>query len=187
MKYFCEKLHLRCSTVFWIRSEFSCKRSLGWQGIDILNTHKKSTKNQSVTEWYGHGPSKGTSSVVFEVLIINYQIHLINLFIFNWLTLNIKLFIFNLFDVKFLFSEDHIFCKQNRTERLLMDAHPYFRILNSPGKMMTCYLRDINKFLRYHILCKSILKCGVQTKGIKLTCFVLFETLGVPQLRGTSV
>ena len=59
-------------------------------------------------------------------------------------------------------------------------------ILNSPGKMMTCYLRDINKFLRYCILCKSILKRGFLTKGIKLTWFVLFEVPGVPQL-GISV
>ena len=40
---------------------------------------------------------------------------------------------------------------------------------------MTCYLRDINKFLRYCTLCKSILKCGFATKGIELTRFVLFE------------
>ena len=57
-----------------------------------------------------------------------------------------------------------------------------FGDLNSPGKMMTCYLRDINKFLRYCTLRKSILKCGFPTKGIKLTQFVLFEVLGVPQL-----
>ena len=49
--------------------------------------------------------------------------------------------------------------------------------------MMTSYLRDINKFLRYRTLCKSILKYGFPTKGIKLTRFVLFEVLGMPQPR----
>ena len=60
------------------------------------------------------GRSEGTSSVAFEVLIINCQIYLINLLIFNCLTLTINLFI-NLFYVKFLFSKNHIFCKQKRT------------------------------------------------------------------------
>ena len=32
-------------------SDFTCKRSLGWQRTNIPNTHEKSTKNQSVTEW----------------------------------------------------------------------------------------------------------------------------------------
>ena len=59
--------------------------------------------------------SEDTSSVAFEVLIINFQIYFINLFIFNCLTLNIKLFIFKLFEVKFLFSENHVFRKQKRT------------------------------------------------------------------------
>ena len=44
--------------------------------------------------------SEGTSSVAFEVLIINCQTYFINSFIFNCLTLNMKLFIFKLFDVK---------------------------------------------------------------------------------------
>ena len=58
---------------------------------------------------------KGTSSVAFEVLIINCKIYFINLFIFNCLTLNTKLLIFKLFDVKLLFSENHAFRKQKRT------------------------------------------------------------------------
>ena len=129
------------------------------------------------------GRSEGTSSVAFEVPIINCKILFINSFIFNCLTLNIKLFIFKLFDVKFLFSENHVFRKQKRTAVYgVMDARPQFRILNSPGKMMTCYLRDINKFLRYRTLCKSILKCGFPTKGIELTRFILFEILELPQL-----
>ena len=71
------------------------------------------------------GHSEGTSSVAFEVLIINCQIYFINSFIFNCLTLNIKLFIFKLFDVKFLFSENHVFPKQKRTAVYgVMDARP---------------------------------------------------------------
>ena len=50
------------------------------------------------------------------------------------------------------------------------------------GKMMTFYLRDINKFFRYRTLRKIILKCGFSTKGIELIWSVLFEVLRVPQL-----
>ena len=69
------------------------------------------------------GRSESTSSVVFEVLIINCQIYFINFLIFNYLTLNINMFIFKLFDIKFLISENHVFCKQKRTAVYgLMDA-----------------------------------------------------------------
>ena len=88
------------------------------------------------------GSSEGTSSVSFEVLIINCQMYFINLFILNCLTLNIKLFIFKLFGVKYLCPKNHVFRKQNKTAVYgLMDARPQFQILNSPGKMMTCYLQ----------------------------------------------
>ena len=81
------------------------------------------------------GHSEGTSSVAFEVLIIICQIYFINLFIFNCLKLNTKLFIFKLFDVKFLFSENHVFRKQKRTTLYgLMDARPKFRILKLTRK-----------------------------------------------------
>ena len=71
------------------------------------------------------GRSEGTSSVAFEVLIINCQIYFINSFIFNCLTLNKKLFFFKLFDVKFLFTENHVFHKQKRTVVYgVMDARP---------------------------------------------------------------
>ena len=46
--------------------------------------------------------------------------------------------------------------------------------------MMTCYLQDKNKLLKYRTLCNSILKCGFLTKGVELTWFVIFEILGVP-------
>ena len=120
--------------------------------------------------------NEGTSRVAFEVLIINCQIDFINLFIFNCLTLNIKFFIFKLFDFKFLFSENHVFRKQKRTTIYgLTDVRPYFRILNSPGKMMTSYPCEINEFLSYRTLCKSILKRGFPTEGIKLTWFVFLR------------
>ena len=47
------------------------------------------------------------------------------------------------------------------------------------------FFRDINKFSRYRILCKSTLKCGFLTKCIELTRFIFFEILGVPQVWGT--
>ena len=71
------------------------------------------------------GRSEGISSVAFELLIINCQIYFINSFIFNCLTLNIKLFIFKFFDVKFLFSENHVFHKQKRMAIYgFIDARP---------------------------------------------------------------
>ena len=82
-----------------------------------LDTELKVSKHYT-NKLYKHtvqGCSEGTSSVAFEVLIMNYQIYFINLVIFNCLTLNINLFIFNFFDVKFWFSENHIFRKQKKT------------------------------------------------------------------------
>ena len=71
------------------------------------------------------GRSEGTSSVAFEVLIINCQIYYINSLIFNCLTLNIKLFIFKLSDVKFLFSENYVIRRQERTAVYgVMDLRP---------------------------------------------------------------
>ena len=129
--------------------------------------------------------SEDTSSAAFEVLIINCEIYFINLFIFKCLISNINLFNFNCFTSNICFPKNTSFA--NRRERLLMDARPYFRILNSSEKMITCYLRDTNKFLRYRTLCTSILKCGFLTKGIELTRLVLFEVLEMPQLKDTSV
>ena len=88
---------------------------------------------------FKQGRSEGTSSVTFEVLIINCEIDFINLFIFNCLTSNINLFNFNCLASNFCFLKN-IF--RNRRKRLFMEARPYVGILNSFGKMMTCYLRD---------------------------------------------
>ena len=131
------------------------------------------------------GRNEGTSSVAFEVLIIKSEIDFINLFIFNCLTSNTNLFIFNcltsninLFNFNcltsnFCFPKNIFFA--SRRERMFMDARPQFRVFNSIGKMMTCYLRDTNKFLRYRTLCTNILKCKFLTKGIELTRLEFFE------------
>ena len=87
------------------------------------------------------------------------------------------MFIFNLLDIKVLFSENHIFPKQKR-----MAVYGGASLV--PDFKLTCYLRDINIFLRYLTLCKNILKCGFPTRGIKLTRFVLFEVLGVLRIWG---
>ena len=105
-----------------------------------------------------------TSSVAFEVLIVNCEIDFINLFICNYLTLNINLFIFSCLSPNFCFPKNIYFA--SRREQLLMDARPQIRILNSPGKTITCYFRDTSKFLRYRTLCTSILKRGFPVKGI---------------------
>ena len=92
-----------------------------------LDTELKVSKHYT-NKLYKHtvqGRSEGTSSVAFEVLIMNCQIYFVSSFIFNYLTLNIKLFIFKLFDVKFLFSENHVFRKQKRTAVYgVMDTRP---------------------------------------------------------------
>ena len=87
---------------------------------------------------------EGTSSVAFEVLIMNCEKDFINLCIFNCLTLNINLFIFNFLTSNFCFPKNIWQAEKNW---LFVDLRPYFRILNSLGKMMTCYLQDANTFL----------------------------------------
>ena len=111
--------------------------------------------------------SEGTSSVAFEALIINWEENFINLPIFYCLMSNIHLFNFNCLTSNFCFPKNT--SSANRRKQLFMEAHPYFRILNSFGEMMTCYLPVNN------------------TKGIELKRLVLFEILEMPQLRGTSV
>ena len=90
------------------------------------------------------GRSEGTSSVAFEVLIIKSEINFINLFIFNCLTSNVNFFNFNCLASNFCFPKNIFFA--SRRERLFMDACPYFWVFNLSGKMITCYLRDTNKF-----------------------------------------
>ena len=104
------------------------------------------------------------------------------MFIFRCLILSINLFIFKLFDVKS--------CLLQTEENGCLWTYGHTHVLsvgflNSPRKMMICYLRDINKFLSYHTLCTSMLTCGLPTKGIELTPFILFEVFGVPQLWDT--
>ena len=68
------------------------------------------------------GRSDSTSSVTFEVLIINCHIEFINLFIFNCLKSNINLFIFNCLTSNFCFPKNISFA--SRRERLFTDARP---------------------------------------------------------------
>ena len=119
--------------------------------------------------------TQGRSDGIISICLMNF----VNLFI-NFLTSNLKSLIFNCLTSAFCFPKNISFA--SRRERLFMNARLYFLILNSPGKMMTWYLRNINKFLRYRTLCTSILKCRFPTKGIELARFVFFEVLGVPQL-----
>ena len=49
--------------------EFSCKRSLGWRGTDIPNTHEKLTKNQSAIEWYRCGKCEAKMDKNVECLL----------------------------------------------------------------------------------------------------------------------
>ena len=133
---------------------------------------------------YGQGRSEGTSSVAFELLIINCQIYYINLFIFNCLALNVNLFIFNLCDVKFLFSESHICRKQKRTAVYWRASLVSDFKLNRENDDL---LSSRHKCFFWGTLCNNILKCGFLTKGIKLTRFIYFEALGAPQLWDPSV
>ena len=90
------------------------------------------------------GRSEGTSSEAFEVLIIHCHIEFVNLFNANYLMPIINLFIFNCLTSNFRFPKNISFA--SRRERLFMEARPQFRILNSPGEMMTCYLRETDIF-----------------------------------------
>ena len=109
----------------------------------------------------------------------------IKFFIFNCLMSNISLFNFNCLTSDFCFPQN--ISSASRREWLFMDARPKFWVLNSPGRMVTCYLRGENKFLRYHTLCMIILKCGFPTKDIERTHLVLFEVPKIPQLWVTAV
>ena len=119
------------------------------------------------------GRSEGTSSVAFEVLLTKSEIDFINLFVFNCLKSNINLFNFNCFMSIICFPKKIFFA--SRRERIFMDVRPQFWVFNSTGKMMTCYLRDTNKILRYRTLCTNILRCKFPTKRTELTRLEFFE------------
>ena len=142
--------------------------------------------NLKVSYWSQLGRSESTSSVAFEMLIINCQMELINLFIFNWLTPNINVFTFNCLKSNFWFRKNISFAR--RKELLVMDARASLvldrKLPRENDDIIFLIQRSI---LRYHTLCTSILKCGLPTKGIKLTRFVHFGVLGVSQLWAISV
>ena len=122
---------------------------------------------------------------LYNLFIFSHLASNINSFIFNCLTLNRHLLFFNCLTSNFCFFKNIYF--SSRREQLFVDMHPYFWILNSLCKMMTCYLWGTNKFLRYHSPCTSIPHCGFPTKSIKLTRFKFFEVFRVSQTWGTSV
>ena len=105
----------RVCSIFIFYSAWLLYKMKPWISLHDFDTQSKT-----------QGRSEGTSSVPFEVLIINCQIYFINLFIFNCLTLNIKLFIFKLFDVNFCFQIIMPFA--NRRERLFMEL--WMRVLS---------------------------------------------------------
>ena len=123
----------------------------------IKNWEVSKSKNspQIVSILITQGRREGTSSVAFQVLIMNCKKDFINLFIFNYLPSNKNLFILNCLTSNFCFPKNIYFT--SRREQLFVGVHPYFQILNSRGKMMTCHIRDTNKFLRYRTLCTNIL------------------------------
>ena len=86
------------------------------------------------------GRSEGTSSVTFEVLIINCEIDFINLFIFNCLTSNVNLFYFSCLTSNFYFPKNTSFASIRK--RLFMDARPW-----SGETSLTFSARGISLFL----------------------------------------
>ena len=80
-----------------------------------------------------------------------------------------------LFDVKFLLFEKHIFCKQKRTPVYgLASLVLVFKLTPKSDDLLP--LRSVVPyfFYRYHTLCKSILKCRLPSKSIKLTPFLRY-------------
>ena len=75
---------------------------------DLLLVHFKQHYNPTFLVHLRQRRSEGTSSVAFEVVIMNRQIDFINLFIFNCLTLNINLLIFNCLTSKFCSQKTYL-------------------------------------------------------------------------------
>ena len=90
--------------------------------LHILNGHPSGTLLfiLSLKALRNQRCSESTSSVAFEVLIINCRIEFMNLFIFNCLALNINLFILNCLTSNFCFPKNIYFA--SRKEQLFMNA-----------------------------------------------------------------
>ena len=125
------------------------------QSIKRLNSKNKvlSVDTCSTTQGY----SESTSSIAFEVPIINCQTCF-------------KDFQLKLLDVKFCFPKRYISHRQKRAA--IMDACPYFRLLNSNEKMMTSWkhnhksfevLHTMHKYTKMRIPGKSHLNYTVHT------------------------
>ena len=83
-----------------------------------------------------------------------------------------------LFDVKFWFSEKHVIRKQKRKGVYGCASFvPDFKLTRKNDDVLSSRNRYVFEVLKFYIL-----KFGFPAKGIKLTRFVLFEVLGVPQL-----
>ena len=98
---------------------------------------------------------------------------------FNCLMSNINLVFFNC--LMSSFCSPKIISFAIRREQLFMDARPNFRKNDNLLSWRHKWIFEVQT------LCTSILKCRFLTKGMKLTSFILFKVLGVPQIRGTSV
>ena len=133
------------------------------------------------------GRNEGTSSVAFEVLVINCQMCFIHLFIFNCLTLNIKLFIFKLFDVKCLFSEKHVFRKQKRTASL-WSYGPASLVLDFKltWKMMTRSSRHKEIFEVPHSM-QDYIKMQIPDRRYRTNTVLTFWDTPLPQLWGKKI
>ena len=95
----------------------------------------------------------GTSSVAFEVLIINCHIYFINSLIFNCLTLNINCSSSSCLTSNFYFFTKS--CLLQTEENGCLWSYGRASLVSDfklTQEMMTSYLRDINKFLRYRTL-----------------------------------
>ena len=132
------------------------------------------------------GHSEGTSSVAFEVLIINFDVRVYNFVHLQLFHNKYRFAHFQLFNVKCLFSKKHIFCKQKRMAVYgCMSLVSDFKLTQENDAMLSFRHRYI--FVVPHPA-QEYTKMRIPNKRYqKLTPFVLFELLGVPLLWGTSV
>ena len=119
---------------------------------------------------------QGTNNQIWNRFYKSVHLQLFNvkckLAYFQLLNVKYKFIQLQLSDVKCLFSKEHIFRKEKRT-----DVHGRTSLASGfqLNRENDANLRDTNKFLRSHILCTNILKCKFQTKGMELTRLEFFE------------
>ena len=119
---------------------------------------------------------RGTNNQIWNRFYKSVHLQLFNvkckLAYFQLLNIKYKFIQLQLSDVKCLFSKEHIFRKEKRT-----DVHGHTSLASGfqLNRENDANLWDTNKFLRSHILCTNILKCEFQTKGMELTRLEFFE------------